>query len=98
VVNISSAAVHLNPHVPGQSSYATTKAAFASLVQYLADDVQVEQTQMVSFHPGIILTAASRASGVDEDSMPWDDGMLLVIRTVDWWGICKLPGSRGASK
>ncbi|KAM0547576.1 hypothetical protein ACHAPJ_010320 [Fusarium lateritium] len=42
----------------------------------LADESNPQQTQIISFHPGAILTAQTREKGMTEDSMNWDDVSL----------------------
>ena len=44
------------------------------MLQAIAREVDPKELQIVSFHPGAILSEASRTAGLDETSLPWDDG------------------------
>jgi NAD(P)-dependent dehydrogenase (short-subunit alcohol dehydrogenase family) len=55
LINISSAAAHVNP-APTQALYSSSKAAFASLLQHLAEEVDASTCQIVTIHPGLIPT------------------------------------------
>jgi NAD(P)-dependent dehydrogenase (short-subunit alcohol dehydrogenase family) len=55
-------------------SYTATKNAATLLLQQIAKDTPVAKTQIVSFHPGSILSEAAKRAGYDEKSVPWDDG------------------------
>jgi hypothetical protein len=50
------------------------------LIQSIAEDVDREKLQIVTFHPGQILSDTARAAGLDESSAPFDDGMFLKLR------------------
>ena len=80
IVNVSSGAIHDFGSPKDLSSYSLTKAAGTLLLQKLADESNPQQTQIISFHPGAILTAQTREKGTTEDSMNWDDGELKRIR------------------
>jgi NAD(P)-dependent dehydrogenase (short-subunit alcohol dehydrogenase family) len=55
--------------------YCASKNAGTLLMQLIAKDTPPEKMQVISFHPGAILTqTVRRASGYDENSFPWDDG------------------------
>lgn len=49
------------------------------LVQKIAEEVDREKLQIVTFHPGQILSEKARSAGLDENSFPFDDGMCLKI-------------------
>jgi NAD(P)-dependent dehydrogenase (short-subunit alcohol dehydrogenase family) len=60
---------------PERPSYGLTKNASTLLVQQIAKDTAPEDLQIVSFHPGGVLTEAARKQGYDEDSgIRHDDG------------------------
>ncbi|KKO97508.1 hypothetical protein THAR02_10389 [Trichoderma harzianum] len=42
----------------------------------LADELPVDKAQIVSIHPGAVLSETVRAKGYDENSLPWDDASL----------------------
>jgi NAD(P)-dependent dehydrogenase (short-subunit alcohol dehydrogenase family) len=56
--------------------YASSKAGFTQMLQYLADEVPVDRCQILSCHPGRIFTEGAAAAGFTEDSIEWDSGML----------------------
>lgn len=61
---------------PERPSYGITKNAATLLVQQIAKDTDVNDMQIVSFHPGGVLTEMARKSGASEDlGIPFDDGM-----------------------
>lgn len=45
-------------------------------MQKLAEEVDRDRLQIVSFHPGQILSETARSAGLDENSLPFDDGMF----------------------
>ncbi|KAF9062856.1 short-chain dehydrogenase/reductase [Rhodocollybia butyracea] len=63
LINISTGAIHAHP-VP-DAVYATTKAAFTSLVGRIADERPAEDVQIISFHPG-------SARVFDKSLFKWD--------------------------
>ncbi|KAJ4157674.1 hypothetical protein NW754_009322 [Fusarium falciforme] len=46
------------------------------LVQKIAEEVDREKLQIVTFHPGQILSEKARSAGLDENSFPFDDENL----------------------
>lgn len=85
VLNISSGAAHGSPvRAPGRGAYGASKAAFASLLQSNADVVPASELQMINIHPGLIFTDAARQMGMDERSLPWDDGDVSQTRNCDY--------------
>ena len=64
---------HSNP-APGQGAYSASKAAFANLLQHLAEEVPAQETQIINVHPGAIFTRSAGSNGLTEDSLPWDNG------------------------
>lgn len=73
LINISTCSIHSSP-APMQAAYAASKIGFANLIQNLADELSAEKAQIVSIHPGAVLSETVRAKGYDENSLPWDDG------------------------
>lgn len=45
-------------------------------MQKIAEEVDRERLQIVSFHPGQILSETARLAGLDESSFDFDDGSL----------------------
>lgn len=77
LVNLSSAIIH-QLQGAGQmfSTYSATKSAGTMLVQSLASHNKPSEMQIVSFHPGSILSDMARNAGYGENSgIAWDDGM-----------------------
>ena len=57
----------------GHPTYTVTKSAGTQLVQLIAEEVQPEEMQIVSMHPGGLLTPAIKALGIDfDESKEWD--------------------------
>lgn len=57
-------------------SYGITKNTGTLLVQQIAKDTDVKDMQIVSFHPGGVLTDTVRNAGASEEmGIPFDDGM-----------------------
>jgi NAD(P)-dependent dehydrogenase (short-subunit alcohol dehydrogenase family) len=69
---------HSNP-APGQGAYSASKAAGASLLQHLAEEISSSKATIVNVHPGAIFTEAADAHGLTRSSLPWDDGMFLCL-------------------
>lgn len=57
-------------------TYSLTKTTGHLLLQKIAEEVDREELQIVSFHPGQILSEAGRNAGLDERSAPWDNGKV----------------------
>lgn len=63
---------------PERPTYGLTKNASTLLLQQIAKDTRVQDMQIVSFHPGGVLTDMARKAGHDENSgIPFDHGMSL---------------------
>ncbi|KAK2044726.1 hypothetical protein LZ31DRAFT_421598, partial [Colletotrichum somersetense] len=55
-----------------------TKAAGTALVQQIAKDTSLHDMQIVSFHPGGVLTESARNVGYNENmGIHFDDGTIL---------------------
>jgi hypothetical protein len=49
------------------------------LFQKMAGEFTPENVQIISFHPGAVLTGPVREAGYDESTLPWDNGTLNTI-------------------
>jgi NAD(P)-dependent dehydrogenase (short-subunit alcohol dehydrogenase family) len=65
---------HTNP-APMLATYAASKTAIASIFQHLSEEVAPEKVQIINIHPGFFLTPTNTQLGLDEHSLPWDDGI-----------------------
>ena len=60
---------------PERPSYGLTKSAATLLLQQIAKDTPADDLQIVSFHPGGVLTDMARNAGFNEHmGIPFDDG------------------------
>lgn len=76
VVNLSTLIAYVW-HLSGKPAYGLTKNASLGIAQQFAQENEAEEMQIVSFHPGAVLTPMSRADGFDESSpINWDNGEL----------------------
>ncbi|PTB64644.1 NAD(P)-binding protein [Trichoderma citrinoviride] len=73
LVNVSTSAIHDFEAGKATKAYALTKNSGMLLMQQLARDTPVDKMQIVSFHPGAILSPGAKSSGADENSLYWDD-------------------------
>ncbi|RSL61510.1 hypothetical protein CEP51_013618 [Fusarium floridanum] len=76
IVYVSTAAIHLPSITATLPSYSLSKMSGHLLVQKIAEEVDREKLQIVSFHPGQILSETARSAGLDENSFPFDDENL----------------------
>ncbi|KAK4235393.1 hypothetical protein C8A03DRAFT_36746 [Achaetomium macrosporum] len=77
LVNVSTSSIHnFITDAPFIPAYGLTKNAGTLLMQQIAKDTDPEDVQIVSFHPGGILSEAARNAGYDERSLDWDDENL----------------------
>ncbi|PTB69721.1 NAD(P)-binding protein [Trichoderma citrinoviride] len=78
LINLSSIVSYMwSTMAPERPSYGVTKNAGTALVQQIAKDTDVNDMQIVSFHPGGVLTDMARAAGASEDiGIPFDDENL----------------------
>lgn len=74
---MSTSAIHLPAIAATLPGYSLSKMSGHLLVQKIAEEVDREKLQIVSFHPGQILSETARSAGLDENSFPFDDGMWL---------------------
>ncbi|SPO01975.1 related to peroxisomal short-chain alcohol dehydrogenase [Cephalotrichum gorgonifer] len=77
LVNVSTSAIHRwEDHGPERPSYGLTKSAGTLAVQQIARDTPKDAMQIISFHPGAVLTDAARRTGMTESSWVWDQADL----------------------
>ncbi|KAL6821457.1 hypothetical protein V8C40DRAFT_267797 [Trichoderma camerunense] len=82
VVNLSTLIAYVW-HLSGKPSYGLTKNASLGIAQQFAQEHEAEEMQIVSFHPGAVLTPMSRADGFDESSpINWDNENLPAALSV----------------
>jgi NAD(P)-dependent dehydrogenase (short-subunit alcohol dehydrogenase family) len=73
LINISSFMAHSNP-APMQAAYASSKGAFAHIMQLLADEIGPERCTIVNVHPGAISTEAAKNLPQEmRDAVAWDE-------------------------
>ena len=78
LLNVSTAAIHdfkLAP-IPNDS---LVKGSQTLMVQLIADEVDPNELQVVSFHPGTIFSETAEKAGLSRDSFPWDNGKQTPI-------------------
>ncbi|KAI8687044.1 hypothetical protein LRP88_13591 [Fusarium phalaenopsidis] len=73
IVNVSTSAIHDFPAASYAPSYSLTKNSATLLLQQIAREWKASDIQIVSFHPGALLTPGAMSLGLDETSLPWDD-------------------------
>jgi NAD(P)-dependent dehydrogenase (short-subunit alcohol dehydrogenase family) len=61
---------------PMQAMYGASKLAFTHFVRHIGAEYARTGLRIHSYHPGGILTDATRVGGLDEDSYAWDDVSL----------------------
>ncbi|WAO89961.1 Hypothetical protein NCS54_00736500 [Fusarium falciforme] len=76
IVYVSTAAIHLPSIASALPDYSLSKMSGHLLVQKIAEEVDREKLQIVTFHPGQILSEKARSAGLDENSFPFDDENL----------------------
>ncbi|KAF7953523.1 uncharacterized protein EAE97_000922 [Botrytis byssoidea] len=76
LVYVSTAAVHSKSIAAALPTYSLSKTAGHHLLQKIAGEVDQKELQIISFHPGQILSETSRSAGFDETSCAWDDDDL----------------------
>ncbi|KAG8404888.1 hypothetical protein J3459_016695 [Metarhizium acridum] len=74
LLNVSTMAIHDFEVASGMPNYSASKNAGTIVVQQIARGVAPSDMQVISFHPGSILTTAAQKSGHTEMSRPWDNG------------------------
>ncbi|KAL7910145.1 hypothetical protein GGI35DRAFT_356926 [Trichoderma velutinum] len=76
LVNVATSAIHDWPAGVATKAYGLTKNSGVLLLQQLARDTPVSEMQIVSFHPGAILTPAAKSTGATERTLNWDNVSL----------------------
>lgn len=77
---MSTSAIHDWKSTDGAPNYGLTKNAGTLLMQQVAREVAVSDTQIISFHPGAILTPGAQKLGLNEASLRWDNSMNMARR------------------
>lgn len=62
---------------PDRPTYGLTKNAGTALFQQIAKDTDPNNMQVVSFHPGGVLTESARTEGYADSGFDFDDGEPL---------------------
>lgn len=71
LIGVSSGAVTYPAKLLGNgSAYAASKLALAKVYEFI--DVEYPDVQVITIHPGVVLTAMNIKSGLTE--LPYDDG------------------------
>jgi NAD(P)-dependent dehydrogenase (short-subunit alcohol dehydrogenase family) len=88
LINISTAAIHIasstySPMVASGPDYPLTKGAGTLALQFVAQDTDPAEFQIVTYHPGFIYTASWERAGLPSDIMKFDDGMLETFFPLD---------------
>jgi hypothetical protein len=75
LVNVTSAVIHEQKHpmVIARAAYALSKANGTLFVQLLADQIPIDELQVITFHPGILFGDGWKASGITKDMLPFDE-------------------------
>ncbi|KAM6505544.1 hypothetical protein FSOLCH5_013720 [Fusarium solani] len=73
LVYLASAVIHSRAMESALPSYTLTKKAGQILIQTLADAADPKKLQIISYHPGSILSETARDAGMTEDSIHFDD-------------------------
>lgn len=73
LVNVATSAIHEWEAGVNTKAYALTKNSGVLLLQQLARDSPVSKMQIVSFHPGAILSPGAKNAGATERTLDWDD-------------------------
>ncbi|KAL6697539.1 hypothetical protein J3F84DRAFT_407147 [Trichoderma pleuroticola] len=73
LVNVATSAIHEWAAGVNTKAYALTKNSGVLLLQQLARDTPISKMQIVSFHPGAILSPGAKNAGATERTLDWDD-------------------------
>ncbi|KAM0552423.1 hypothetical protein ACHAPJ_007984 [Fusarium lateritium] len=76
IVYVSTAAIHSPAIAAALPDYSLSKISGHFLLQSIAEEVDREKLQIVSFHPGQILSEKARSAGLNESSAPFDNENL----------------------
>ncbi|KAL1840380.1 hypothetical protein VTJ49DRAFT_506 [Mycothermus thermophilus] len=73
LINLSTSGIHnYNAETAANPAYSLTKNAGTLAVQLVAKDTDPTALQIISFHPGGVLSESARNAGYDESTMDWD--------------------------
>ncbi|KAH8663748.1 putative short-chain dehydrogenase [Ilyonectria robusta] len=76
LINLTSIAIHENKMTGAYPNYSASKSAGTMLMQQVAKDVNPDELQIISFHPGGIFTELAEQSGFKKEEAQWDDENL----------------------
>ncbi|KAK9234767.1 hypothetical protein V1525DRAFT_459135 [Lipomyces kononenkoae] len=76
LINLTSVAIHESKLTGQFPTYGATKSAGTMLMQQVAKDVNPEELQIISYHPGGVYTELAEQSGFDKNDTQWDDENL----------------------
>ncbi|KAL6912775.1 hypothetical protein FSST1_010535 [Fusarium sambucinum] len=76
IVYVSTAAIHNRSIAAMLPDYSLSKMSGQLLIQSIAENVDRKRLQILTFHPGQILSEKARSAGLDENSAPFDDENL----------------------
>lgn len=93
MVYVSTAAIHSKPVAAALPGYTLSKASGHLAMQKIAAEVDANKMQIVTFHPGAILSESAKNAGMNENSYPWDDGKCCCLNSlaVKFFCLCVLP-------
>ncbi|PQE25868.1 Short-chain dehydrogenase reductase SDR protein [Rutstroemia sp. NJR-2017a BBW] len=69
LINISTAAIHTPPMIPGMAAYSATKAATGKLIEAVASEYPASEVMVLSVHPGMLATDMARKIGEGVEKM-----------------------------
>jgi len=89
ILNISTQAIHQYhpehmPIIADRPDYGMTKMAGTLAMQYIAQDSNPDEVQVISYHPGSTYTESWQRFGISEDFLPFDDGKSFTIMVLPW--------------
>lgn len=76
LVNVTSAVLHSHQHpvVIARAAYGLSKSAGRLFMQLLANQIQSEKLQILTFHPGAVWNKAWIETGITKDRFVFDEG------------------------
>lgn len=77
---LSSGIIHVRAMASMMPGYTLTKQAGQLVIQTLADAADPAKLQVVSYHPGAILSESAKNHGLTEDTLPWDNSKSGSLR------------------
>ncbi|WAO97005.1 Hypothetical protein NCS54_01470400 [Fusarium falciforme] len=76
IIYVSTAAIHSRALAASLPTYSISKMSGHLLLQKISEEVDRNKLQIISFHPGLILSDAGRTAGLNENSLPFDNENL----------------------